>query len=342
MGDPMIESEMQRTIPFRPVNEQGLAIFLTGLSGAGKTTVAHELGNRFQTLGYRVTLLDGDDLRQRLSPNLGFSRSGREANLRFAGAIASEVVKHGGIAICSFIAPYDQSRLEVRKAVEQHGKFFMVFVSTPLQECERRDTKGLYRKARLGLISNFTGISDTYESPKNYDLAVDTSGSTAHDAADRVMQGLIVSGVSGLWVAAALRSMTVDKLGDGKRHMTKYDARYQKEASKLLPQIVEAIATRRKSLSEIACTIGVDRHKIEKSVRLTTGHSFRSLQRRLLLERALLLLRTGRSIKEVAFELGFGSPQSFHRFVRATTGTTPVALRVLEESVQFGHSLRHK
>jgi sulfate adenylyltransferase len=304
------------------VHSPGLAILLTGLSGAGKTSIARELGTRLTASGYGVTMLDGDDLRSRISPDLGFSRSDREANLARAGIIASEVVKHGGITICSFIAPYEQARREFQEMVKQYGTFFLVYVSTPVGECERRDPKGLYRKARAGCLDNFTGISDIYEIPAICDLRIDTTGLTVNEAVDRIAGSLAAHGfAAGLWVAVKSgERRTRDKqLGIGLLMPESGGSRY----TTLCERVLRAVGERRLTLSEVARLVGVERHTVEKAVRSVTGQTFRQLQRSLLIERAKLLLAQGRSIKEVAFDLGFASPQSFHRFVRSTSGKTP-------------------
>lgn len=304
----------------------GLAIFLTGLSGAGKTTIARELGTRFAALGHRVTLLDGDDLRARVSPDLGFSSSDRQANLRRAGMIAAEVVKHGVIAVCSFIAPYEQSRQEIRESVEEYGRFFLVHLATPLEECERRDPKGLYLKARAGTIASFTGVSDVYEIPKCSDLTVDTSGLTAAESADRILRGLVVTGLPpALWLAAGLRlshGSVANSISLNPRRPQGMSYRLA-----LFHSVFETTAKRRVTLAEVSRAVGTERHAIETTVRFITGQSFREFQQGLLLERSNTLLQQGKPIKEVAFELGFGSPQSFHRFVRRASGKTPTSLR---------------
>jgi adenylyl-sulfate kinase len=308
-------------------HRRGLAIFLTGLSGAGKTSIARELGARLRALGYEATLLDGDDLRSRVSPDLGFSRSDRQANLRRASIIASEVVKHGGIAICSFIAPYEQSRKELREMVEQHGRFFLVHVSTPLRECERRDSKGLYVKARAGLLTSFTGVSDIYEPPADCDTAIDTTGLTVHVSTDRIVRGLATKGLPpSLWLVAGLRiAQAAPSLEEGAH--ASLQGRNEERRAWLFHCVVRATAERRVTLTEVAREVGVERHTVERVVRSVIGQSFRELQKSLLCERANLLLEQGRAIKEIAFEVGFGSPQSFHRFIRRTYGTTPSCLR---------------
>lgn len=306
---------------------RGLAIFLTGLSGAGKTSIARELGARLGVLGYEATLLDGDDLRSRVSPDLGFSRSDRQANLRRAGIIASEVVKHGGIAICSFIAPYAQSRKELREMIEQHGRFFLVHVSTPLYECERRDSKGLYVKARTGLLASFTGVSDIYEPPADCETAIDTTGLTVHVSTDRIVRGLAAKGLPpGLWLVAGLRIGQAAPSQEESTHHVLLD-RNEERRVRLFQCVARATAERRVTLTEVAREVGVERHTVERVVRSITGLSFRELQRNLLSERANLLLEQGRAIKEIAFEVGYGSPQSFHRFIRKAYGITPSCLR---------------
>lgn len=161
---------------YPPRHKRGLVIFLTGLSGSGKSSLANILLSKFLEIGQRpVTLLDGDIIRQLLSSELGFSREHRELNIKRIGYVASQICKSGGIAICAQIAPYESSRNQVKEMVSQHGKFILVHLSTPLKVCEERDHKGLYAKARAGIISSFTGISDIYETPLQADLSVDSS-----------------------------------------------------------------------------------------------------------------------------------------------------------------------
>jgi len=172
-----------------PAHEQGLVVFFTGLSGSGKSTVARRLHDVLLERGDRtVTLLDGDVVRRLLSAGLGFSKADREANITRIGFVAAEVARHGGLAICAPIAPYAATRAEVRRLVgAAGGEFVLVHVATPLAECERRDRKGLYARARAGLITEFTGISDPYEEPTDADLALDTTDLSVDEAVSRVV-----------------------------------------------------------------------------------------------------------------------------------------------------------
>ncbi len=163
-------------------------IFFTGLSGAGKSTIANALMVKLMEMGGRkVTLLDGDIVRRNLSSELGFSREHRDLNILRIGFVASEIAKNGGIAICAPIAPYTSTRRAVREAVTGYGGFVEVHVSTPLEVCEKRDRKGLYAKARAGIIKEFTGISDPYETPGNPEMTIDTQDTLPDDAAHRII-----------------------------------------------------------------------------------------------------------------------------------------------------------
>ena len=182
----------------RPKHRQGFTVFFTGLSGAGKSTVANVLRVKLMELGDRpVTLLDGDIVRRHLSSELGFSREHRDINIRRIGFVASEITKNGGIAICAPIAPYDSVRREVRTMVERGGGFVLVHVATPLSVCEQRDRKGLYAKARAGLIQEFTGVSDPYEAPDDADLALDTSELSPAEATQAIVLHLTQQGYLG-------------------------------------------------------------------------------------------------------------------------------------------------
>jgi sulfate adenylyltransferase len=183
--------------------EQGLVLFFTGLSGSGKSTLARALMDRILEQGSRtVTSLDGDVVRRNLSAGLTFSKADRETNIRRIGWVAAEISRHGGVAVCSPIAPFDHTRQQVRAMVEDAGgAFFLVHVATPLEECERRDRKGLYAKARRGEIPEFTGISSPYEEPTDAAVRVDTTGRTIEEALDDVLAAIEASGHLDLRVA---------------------------------------------------------------------------------------------------------------------------------------------
>jgi sulfate adenylyltransferase len=178
------------------VDQQGLVLFFTGLSGSGKSTIARALHDVILEEGTRtVTSLDGDVVRRNLSAGLTFSKEDRETNIRRIGWVAAEISRHGGVAICSPIAPFDATRRQVRQMVDEAGgAFVLIHVATPLEECERRDRKGLYAKARAGEIPEFTGISSPYEEPEDAAVRVDTTGRTIEDALDDVLAHLYAEG----------------------------------------------------------------------------------------------------------------------------------------------------
>jgi sulfate adenylyltransferase len=179
-------TELRRTHP--PRHRQGFTVFFTGLSGAGKSTIANALVTKLMELGGRsVTLLDGDIVRKHLSSELGFSKEHRNINILRIGFVASEITKNGGIAICAPIAPYAATRREVRDMIEPVGGFMEVYVATPLEVCEARDRKGLYAKARAGIIQGFTGINDPYEAPHDPEVLIDTAECTPDQAAHRII-----------------------------------------------------------------------------------------------------------------------------------------------------------
>ncbi|MBK7822183.1 MAG: adenylyl-sulfate kinase [Tessaracoccus sp.] len=181
----------------------GLVVFFTGFSGSGKSTVARALGHYLiENYGAEVSLLDGDVVRRNLSYGLTFSMEDRNANVRRIGWVAAEIARHGGIAIASPIAPFDVTRREVQRMVtERGGRFLLVHVNTPLKECERRDRKGLYAKARAGLIPDFTGISSPYEPPEDAHLCIDTTGVEINVLRDMVLSELEKRG----WLGTGLR-----------------------------------------------------------------------------------------------------------------------------------------
>jgi sulfate adenylyltransferase len=167
----------------------GRTLFLTGFSGSGKSTIARALVDKLAAQR-SVTLLDGDVVRTHLSRGLGFSREDRDVNIRRIGWVAAEVTKHGGVAVCAPIAPYDETRKWVRGIVEAAGgpgAFLLVWISTPIEECERRDVKGLYAKARAGEIKGFTGIDDPYEEPDDAALVIDTTDVPVDEAVARIL-----------------------------------------------------------------------------------------------------------------------------------------------------------
>jgi sulfate adenylyltransferase len=183
---PEVVQELRRTSP--PRAQQGFTVFFTGLSGSGKSTIANALMVKLMEMGGRpVTLLDGDVVRKHLSSELGFSKEHRDINIKRIGYVASEITKNGGIALCAPIAPYTATRRAVREMVEAFGAFVEVHVATSVEECERRDRKGLYKLAREGKIKEFTGISDPYEEPTRAELVVDTQDVDVDHCAHQVI-----------------------------------------------------------------------------------------------------------------------------------------------------------
>ncbi|MDP6150000.1 MAG: adenylyl-sulfate kinase, partial [Gammaproteobacteria bacterium] len=183
---PKVVEELRRSYP--PRHKQGLTVFFTGLSGSGKSTIANALMVKLLENGdHNVTLLDGDHVRRHLSSELGFSKEHRDLNITRIGYVASEITKNGGIAICAPIAPYISTRRTVRNMIEAHGGFIEVHVATLLETCEERDRKGLYAKARAGIIKEFTGISDPYEEPENAEVVIRTEELTPDLAAQRIL-----------------------------------------------------------------------------------------------------------------------------------------------------------
>jgi len=183
---PTVTEELKRSHP--PRHGQGFTLLFTGLSGSGKSTIANVLLVKLLEMGGRpVTLLDGDLVRKNLSSELGFSREHRDINIRRIGYVASEITKNGGVAICAPIAPFDAVRKQVRAMIAPLGGFMIVHVATSLEVCEQRDRKGLYAKARAGIIKEFTGISDPYEAPEDAEITIDTAELTAEEAAQQIV-----------------------------------------------------------------------------------------------------------------------------------------------------------
>jgi sulfate adenylyltransferase len=193
---PEVVTELRRSFP--PRHKQGLTIFFTGLSGSGKSTIANVLLTKFlETGGRPVTMLDGDLVRKHLSSELGFSKEHRDINIRRIGYVASEITKNGGIAICAPIAPYDATRKHVRQMIEPYGGFILVHIATSVDVCEQRDRKGLYAKARAGILKEFTGISDPYEVPTDAEVTINTADLSAEEAAQEIILHLEREGFIG-------------------------------------------------------------------------------------------------------------------------------------------------
>ncbi|GAA2081099.1 adenylyl-sulfate kinase [Actinomadura alba] len=195
---PAVATELAAARP--PRHRRGVTVFFTGLSGSGKSTIARGLTDALiERTSRTVSLLDGDVVRRLLSAGLTFSKTDRDLNVRRIGYVAAEVTRHGGVAVCAPIAPYAATRAQVRRMVSATGDFLLIHVATPLAECERRDRKGLYAKARAGLVPEFTGISDPYEEPDDADLVLDTSACTPEEAVTAVLELLTAGG----WVRSA-------------------------------------------------------------------------------------------------------------------------------------------
>src|SRR5437868_1133363 len=200
---PEVVQELRRSFP--PRHKQGVTVFFTGLSGSGKSTIANVLLTKFlETGGRPVTLLDGDLVRKHLSSELGFSKEHRDINIRRIGYVASEITKNGGIAICAPIAPYDSVRKHVRSMIEPVGGFILVHIATPIETCEQRDRKGLYAKARAGILKEFTGISDPYEAPTDAEVVINTAELSAEEAAQQIILHLDEQGFIGVSPEPAL------------------------------------------------------------------------------------------------------------------------------------------
>ena len=191
---PAVVKQLRKSYPAR--QNQGFTVFMTGLSGSGKSTIANALLVKLMEMGGRpVTLLDGDIVRKNLSSDLGFSREHRDLNIHRIGYVASEITKNRGIALCAPIAPYAAGRQAVREQIEAYGAFLEVYVATPLAECERRDRKGLYQLARAGKIKEFTGISDPYEVPDAADVVIDTIACSVDECAEQIIAKLVDMGL---------------------------------------------------------------------------------------------------------------------------------------------------
>jgi adenylylsulfate kinase len=173
----------------------GFTLWFTGLSGAGKTTIAEIVGPELERRGRLVEYLDGDAVRQHLSKGLGFSKEDRDTNIERIGWVASRLTRHGAAVICAAISPYTETREKAREMVEQYGPFVEVYVKASVEECARRDVKGLYEKAMRGEIKGFTGVDDPYEEPTSAEIVVDTEALDAEASAELVVARLAELGV---------------------------------------------------------------------------------------------------------------------------------------------------
>lgn len=190
---PEIMEELKNA--YLPKYKQGITIFFTGLSGAGKTTLAQALKAKLMSLGKRnITLLDGDDVRRKLASELGFSKSDRNLNVKRIGFVATEITKVGGIALCAAIAPYAKARDENRQLISHYGNYIEVYVSTSLAECKNRDPKKLYLKSKMGDIENLSGVDDPYEPPNNPEIIIDTSLLTIENSVAKIIAFLYTKG----------------------------------------------------------------------------------------------------------------------------------------------------
>jgi adenylyl-sulfate kinase len=168
----------------------GFTLWFTGLSGSGKSTIAHVVGPELERRGLIVEYLDGDTVRTHLSKGLGFSKEDRDTNIERIGWVASRITKHGGAVIAAAISPYEETRRKARELVEQYGPFVEVYVATSVEECARRDVNGLYAKAYAGEIKGFTGVDDPYEAPSNPEITVETEGRDVEESAQVVIEKL--------------------------------------------------------------------------------------------------------------------------------------------------------
>ena len=180
----------------------GFTLWFTGLSGSGKSTIAHLVGPALDERGCIVEYLDGDTVRTHLSKGLGFSKEDRDTNIERIGWVASRLTRQGAAVICAAISPYEETRRKARELVEQYGQFVEVFVKASVNECARRDVKGLYEKAFAGEIKGFTGVDDPYEAPSAAEIVVDTENQTPEESAQSVVAQLEALGLVPAAVAA--------------------------------------------------------------------------------------------------------------------------------------------
>jgi adenylylsulfate kinase len=180
----------------------GFTLWFTGLSGAGKSTIAHLVGPALEERGAIVEYLDGDTVRTHLSKGLGFSKEDRDTNIERIGWVASRLTRHGAAVICAAISPYEETRRKARELVEEWGEFVEVYIKASVEECARRDVKGLYAKAFAGEIKGFTGVDDPYEEPSAAEIVVDTESLSPEEACELIVAQLQERGLVGAEVAA--------------------------------------------------------------------------------------------------------------------------------------------
>jgi adenylylsulfate kinase len=185
------------------MHDKGFTLWFTGLSGSGKSTLATYLTPILEARGKRVEILDGDEVRENLSKGLGFSKEDRDTNIRRIGYVANLLARNGCVAITAAISPYREVRDEIRKLTEQRARFVEVYVEAPLEVVEERDTKGLYKKARAGIIKNFTGVSDPYEEPVSPEITVHTGKESIEESAGKILAFLEARGLLPAGHAAA-------------------------------------------------------------------------------------------------------------------------------------------
>lgn len=269
------------------MRKPGSVVWFTGLSGSGKTTLARAVLARLRAAGEFAVMLDGDELRSGLCAGLGFSRSEREKNLRRAADVTDLLVRQGITVLIAMITPYRAFRQE---NCARFSRYVEVFVNTPLEVCEKRDPKGLYRRARDGEITHFTGVDDVYEPPTDPEVECRTDLESVVQSVDKIL--LTLRGNNGL------------------------PHRYCRLPEVLLPAVY-ALSRRRLGLAEFASLAHVPPHAAVRMIRAAAGVNFRVMGRELLAERARELLATGMAVKAVALELGFSCTESLDRFLRA-------------------------
>lgn len=307
---------------------RGAAVLLTGLPASGKSSLAESLRVQLSGAGRRAHVVDGDALRALFASDLGFSAADRARNLERAALLAREVMEAGDVALCAFVAPQLAARLRMRAALETAGQFFLVYVATPLTECEQRDPKGLYRRARAGEVALFTGVSDAYEPPARADVVIDTTGLRSADAATRVLTQLVALGLNANAPKAAVAGGGVERANEGPPQPAGAAA-----ATTVAARAGIALLRRQERLPDLARRLAVERHALEAALRAQET-SFRELRRRAILARATALLAEGAPVKVVAYELGFSSHRSFDRFIRAACGRSPSQLRAARTEAQ--------